>query len=215
MNIFRLVADLLHLASILLLLLKIRKTRSASGISLKTQSLYVLVFVSRYLDLFTHFVSFYNSLMKIAYISSSIYIVYFIYTKIPATWDPRQDIVKVELLIVPSLILAIFINYGRGWFDILEILWAFSIYLESVAIVPQLFMLQRTGEAAAITTHYIFCLGAYRGLYIFNWIYKYFAHQRVEYIPVICGIVQTAIYSDFFYIYFTQTLKGKKFQLPA
>ena len=31
-------------------------------------------------------------------------------------------------------------------------MWAFSIYLEAVAILPQLFILQRTGEAETITT---------------------------------------------------------------
>lgn len=51
-------------------------------------------------------------------------------------------------------------------------MWALSIYLEAVAILPQLFMLQRTGEAEAITTHYLAALGAYRGLYIPNWIYR-------------------------------------------
>ena len=55
----------------------------------------------------------------------------------------------------------------------MEILWAFSIYLEAVAILPQLFMLQRTGEAENITTHYLFALGAYRALYVPNWVYRY------------------------------------------
>lgn len=54
----------------------------------------------------------------------------------------------------------------------LEVLWAFSIYLEAVAILPQLFMLQRTGEAETITAHYLFALGAYRALYIPNWVYR-------------------------------------------
>lgn len=57
-----------------------------------------------------------------------------------------------------------------SWFT--ETTWAFSIYLEAVAILPQLFMLQRTGEAETITTHYLFALGAYRALYIPNWIYR-------------------------------------------
>ena len=54
----------------------------------------------------------------------------------------------------------------------MEILWAFSIYLEAIGILPQLFMLQRTGEAETITTHYLFALGAYRALYVPNWVYR-------------------------------------------
>lgn len=55
MNIFRLLGDLAHLASFLLLLLRLRERKSAVGISLKTQELYLIVFCARYLDLFTNF----------------------------------------------------------------------------------------------------------------------------------------------------------------
>ncbi|KAJ7927142.1 ER lumen protein retaining receptor-domain-containing protein, partial [Mycena leptocephala] len=57
-------------------------------------------------------------------------------------------------------------------FNLNEILWSFSIFLESVAILPQLFMLQRTGEAETINTHYLAALGAYGALYILNWMYR-------------------------------------------
>ncbi|KAG9701964.1 hypothetical protein KCU59_g23236, partial [Aureobasidium melanogenum] len=94
-------------------------------------------------------------------------------------------------------------------------LWAFSIWLEAVAILPQLFMLQRTGEAETITTHYLFALGAYRALYIPNWIYRWFTEGHFEPISVIAGLVQTVLYSDFFYIYYTKVFQGKKFNLPV
>ncbi len=67
-NLFRIAGDLLHLASFVILLLKIFSTRSCKGISLKTQCLYVLVFVTRYLDLFWNFSSLYNSVMKVVFI---------------------------------------------------------------------------------------------------------------------------------------------------
>lgn len=85
-----------------------------------------------------------------------------------------------------------------------KILWTFSIWLESVAILPQLFMLQRTGEADTITTHYLFALGSYRALYIPNWLYRYFAENYFQLVPVVAGIIQTLLYSDFFYIYYTK-----------
>jgi ER lumen protein retaining receptor len=56
-SIRRLTADMLHLLSFVVLLLKINATKSCRGISLKTQELYTLVFVCRYLDLFTNFIS--------------------------------------------------------------------------------------------------------------------------------------------------------------
>lgn len=38
---------------------------------------------------------------------------------------------------------------------------------------------------------------------------------HVDYIALIAGIVQTLLYIDFFYIYFTKVLRGQKFELPS
>ena len=89
---------------------------------------------------------------------------------------------------------------------ILQILWTFSIYLESVAILPQLFMVSKTGEAETITSHYLFALGSYRALYLFNWIYRYYAEGFFDLIAVVAGVVQTILYCDFFYLYITKGL---------
>jgi len=213
MNIFRLFGDLSHLASIFILLHKIRVSRSCRGISFKTQALYVTVFFSRYLDLFMgDWVSIYNTLMKLFFMASSCYILWLMKKKFRATYDPSLDTFRVEFLVGPALLLGLIFNYG---FNLTEILWSFSICLESVAIFPQLFMLQRTGEAEAITTHYIAALGIYRALYIPNWIYRYWSEHQVDPIAVIAGLVQTALYADFFYVYFTKVIKGQRFELPA
>ena len=119
------------------------------------------------------------------------------------THDPNVDTFRVHYLLIGSAVLAILFPYK---YTSAEILWAFSIWLESVAILPQLFLLQRTGEAETITTHYLFALGIYRALYIPNWIWR-FTMERPRYwdpIAVVAGIVQTVLYSDFFWVYYTK-----------
>jgi ER lumen protein retaining receptor len=181
------------------------------------------------------------------------------------TNDPSIDTFRVEYLVGPAFLLGLLFNYS---YSITEIFWSFSIFLEAVAILPQLFILQRTGEAETITTHYLAALGAYRGLYIPNWIYRcvilsfglpnalsalswhavrasvvdgrYFAEGLVDPISITAGLVQTGLYLDFFYVYFTKfvgslytylilprvlpprlhafvrrVLQGQKFELPA
>ena len=66
-----LAGDFSHVISILVLLLRLRVSRSALGISLKTQELFLIVFLTRYVDLFTSFYGVYNSFMKVAYIAST------------------------------------------------------------------------------------------------------------------------------------------------
>ncbi|KAF8331345.1 ER lumen protein retaining receptor [Cantharellus anzutake] len=215
MNIFRVLADLSHLASIGILIHKIINSRSCRGLSFKTQALYLVVFVTRYLDLFSgEWVSFYNTLMKLFFIGSSAYILYLMKVRFKPTSDPSIDTFRLEYIVGPSLVLALIFNHQ---FSFTEVLWTFSIYLESVAILPQLFILQRTGEAETITTHYLAALGAYRALYIPNWVYRYMTEPRKNFEPIsfIAGLVQTGLYLDFFYIYFTRVLNGQKFELPA
>lgn len=88
------------------------------GISFKTQVLYVVVFCTRYLDLFTNFVSIYNTVMKIFFISSAIYIVYLMKVKYQATWQPSLDTFKIEYLVVPSAVLALIFNHR---FTVMEV----------------------------------------------------------------------------------------------
>jgi len=212
MNIFRLLGDLSHLASIFILLHKIQTTHSCRGLSFKTQALYASVFILRYLDLAFRWVSLYNFIMKLFFIASTCYVLYLMKFKYKPTHDPAIDTFRAEYLVFPCFVLGCIFNYR---FEPVEILWSFSIFLESVAILPQLFMLQRTGEAETITTHYLAALGAYRALYIPNWIYRYFTEGVIDPIAVTAGIVQTGLYLDFFYVYVTKVLQGQRFELPA
>lgn len=142
MNIFRLVADLMHLASIFILLLKIKKTRSCVGksvrmvnaflhvplpwlgrtigISFKTQLLYSLVFLTRYLDLFFRFISVYNTCMKIFFIASSLYILYLMKIKFKATYDANLDTFRIEYLLGAAAILAIAFPYDYSVLEVSE-----------------------------------------------------------------------------------------------
>ncbi|MQL85460.1 hypothetical protein Taro_017998 [Colocasia esculenta] len=158
MNAFRLAGDMTHLLSIVLLLLKIRTMKSCAGISLKTQELYVLVFVSRYLDLFTNYISLYNSIMKIVFLATSITIVWYMrYHKVvKQTYNKEEDTFRHFFLALPCFILALLINRQ---FTVTEVFWTFSIYLEAVAIIPQLVLLQRSRNIDNLTGNYIFLLG--------------------------------------------------------
>ena len=110
-----------------------------------------------------------------------------------------QDNFPVLYLLGPCALLALVFNYE---FTFAEVLWAFSEYLEAVALFPQLFMLIRYKEIEALTSHYIFMLGAYRVFYVFNWIYRLSTEDNYsDWIAWIAGLVHTCLYADFAYHY--------------
>lgn len=78
--------------------------------------------------------------MKLIFICSSACIIWYMrkHKVVSQTYDAEQDTFRVIFLIGPSMLLAIMINHE---FSVTEVLWTFSIYLEAVAILPQLVLL--------------------------------------------------------------------------
>uniref|UniRef100_A0A5B7APR0 Putative ER lumen protein-retaining receptor-like n=1 Tax=Davidia involucrata TaxID=16924 RepID=A0A5B7APR0_DAVIN len=112
MNIFRLAGDMTHLASVLVLLLKIHTIKSCAGISLRTQELYAIVFATRYLDIFTDFISLYNTMMKLIFLGSSFSIVWYMrrHKIVRRSYDRDQDTFRHFFIVLPCLLLALVIN---------------------------------------------------------------------------------------------------------
>ncbi|CAB9509806.1 lumen protein-retaining receptor [Seminavis robusta] len=209
MNIFRLCGDMSHQFAIVLLIVQLLKAKNARGISVKTQELRLLVFLTRYLDLFTTFYSLYNSCMKFAYIAETVAIIYMI-----KFWEPIQSFYNADqdsfphwkYAVLPCSLVALathLIGGGTRNFDLMELLWTFSIYLESIAILPQLLVLQKYGLVENLTGNFVFFLGFYRFMYVINWIYRAHTERGYQhhYVVYTCGIVQTLLYADFFYQY--------------
>jgi ER lumen protein retaining receptor len=105
------------------------------GISLKTQQLYVLVFITRYLDVFWNFMSLYNTIMKvygshvplqlfslchvppqILFITFSLGTVWMMTSARPqcSTYSPDDDSFPSLVLMVPCAVLGVLINQNHA-----------------------------------------------------------------------------------------------------
>ena len=85
-------------------------------------------------------------------------------------------------------------------------LWVFSIILESVCVLPQLILLRQTTVPTVIDSFYLLTLGSYRAFYILNWIERATQHEKIrwDWIAPIFGVIQTAFYVDFAWVYWTR-----------
>ncbi|CAL5870132.1 uncharacterized protein PFLUO_LOCUS4367 [Penicillium psychrofluorescens] len=214
-NVFRILGDCSHLSSICILIWAIHRNRSAEGISLLTQILYALVFVTRYLDLFapdlwgdSSWHVMWNVSFKIFYLLTSFYIVYLMMKVFPRTrereraWKFGIWSVGGAVVLSPISILIFERGFPPHWF--LELTWAFSIILESVCVLPQLILLRQTTVPTVIDSYYLLTLGSYRAFYFLNWLVRGFGSGTWDPIAFIFGIVQTAFYLDFAWVYYTR-----------
>lgn len=83
--------------------------------------------------------------------------------------------------------------------------WTFSIILESVCVLPQLLLLRQTTVPTVLDSYYLVLLGSYRFFYILNWIVKGVGDPEwYDPTSVVFGILQTALYLDFAWVYYTR-----------
>lgn len=80
----------------------------------------------------------------------------------------------------------------------MEILWSFSIYLETVAMVPQFHLIKKAQRIQKHVIGYIVAIAIYEALYISHWAYQYYYSDYYDNLRLAAGIVQFVIYCDFF-----------------
>merc|ERR1712129_33100 len=168
MNIFRILGDLSHYAAILTIFAKVLASRSCTGVSGRSQILFLLVFLTRYIDLFT-------TSIKIFFIVSTMTNIYLVLVKYSGTISSDLDTFRVEFLILGAAVGAILVNHEL---TAMEVLWTFSIYLESVAILPQLSMSSKVKAVDPAILGYLACLASHKLFYIFNWVHRYYNEVR-------------------------------------
>ncbi|KAI3338292.1 ER lumen protein retaining receptor-domain-containing protein [Ustulina deusta] len=207
-NIFRILGDVSHLLSKVIIIYAIHRNRSAEGVSWITQVLYAVVFCSRYTDIFSE-TSTWNYFFKLFYILSSIYIIAIMRWLYPRTrereiaWKLGAAILAGSLLLAPFVML---IFEGKEQWSFFTWVWDFSQILESICVLPQLLLLRQTNVPTVIDSFYLISLGSYRALYCLNWIWRELDpnDRKPNAVSVIFGIIQTALYFDFFWVYYTR-----------
>lgn len=214
-NVIQLVGDMLHLASFVIIIYKIIHDKSCKGVSAKTFEVYLVVFCTRYLDLFMYYISFYNTTMKFLFIFASILILYLMHFQSPykQTYDRKgEDMFPHHWLFVFAFVITLIIH--KDW-TLWGLIWSFSLWLESVAMFPQISIIAKTNGVFTYTAHYLATLGAYRFFYILLWIYRYIDERRINIVSVLSGVLQVALYSDFLYLYFKSLKQMLSSDLPV
>ena len=83
------------------------------------------------------------------------------------TYDRINDDLPHIMYICPIAAVLTLIIHTK--FTVFEISWTFSIWLEALAILPQLKMLTKMSLVDNLTGNYIAALGLYRFFYILSW----------------------------------------------
>ncbi|KAJ3201803.1 endoplasmic reticulum retention protein [Dinochytrium kinnereticum] len=200
------------LLGVLVMAMRLAWTRSAvggvlimkAGISIKTQILYFILFLARYCNVFWTFSSTSDASLKLVYIGLSFYVVYLMVNPTVKVGDIKKDAFPYEIIVGVSILLSTSFGIwnGSGLPTILENL---SMYLESVAILPQLTFTYQTRSKGNLGPEYLFVLGIYRIARIVSRALMLFSGIPLDWVSVLFGLVGVGLYADMVYVYLVET----------
>lgn len=186
--------------------------RSSAGFSGKSQILYAQVFMTRYLNYCLAFQTFDWTLL---FLAASMLSIYLIYKQFRRTNEIKNDRFWIEFLQIPCIWLAFVWNNNplegddkgiveanfQDTASAFHLFWAFSVYLEAVAMVPQFYLIAKKTEIETNVKYYLLTLAAYRASYILHCCQNYYVYGDEWNTILLAGcVVQVTLYC-LFYIY--------------
>jgi ER lumen protein retaining receptor len=231
------------LVSFALLVLKVWLNKNVAGISLKTLQAYALVFAARlssilvyegYLPYDRSGDWFYQAteVLALALVIGLVVAVTFVFNRsygrgadsFGAKYIPPQ--LGVVYLVAPALLLAILLHPSLNGNWLTDVAWTFALYLEAVAILPQLYMFQKAmdKEIEPFTANFVFLVAVARMMHFVFWLSsfhelndKYATHFGGKYpghLVLLSQMVNLLLMGDYIYYYMASARSGKPVLLP-
>jgi len=220
--------------------LQIATSQSFKGISLKSLQLQACAFFFRFLSTFFHegylpldaSGDFVYRTAEFVSLGAACAGLYMAYNKFYFTYEPERDTFGnfgptggdrsafgAVWIAAPALLVALIVHPSLNnslWSDVA---WTFALYVDVLAVAPQLLMFHKTGGTVAkYTSHSTFALGFGRVLQLLFWAFSYqeLSHNGgfAGLFVMLSQIVGAVLMADYFYYYAKSQQKGNDMILP-
>jgi len=213
-----------------LLRLKVQKQRGVQGISGKTLQLYAVVLACRLFSTLQ-----YNGYLPVDRTGDWLYqmvdvialaVVYSLILAVRTThqhsYHHEYDTCPIHWFLLAAVVMSFFVHPHLNNRKIPDMAWTCALYLESVAMVPQLWMLTKLGgEVESLASHYIACVFTSRLMMMGFWVHTYHELKPKDSDFNMPGfgvmgsqLLQCVIFGDFMYYYIRSIRNNTKLVLP-
>jgi hypothetical protein len=215
-----------------LLFAKVQRERSVSGISAKTLELYVLVFVCRlsttcmrdgYLPLDRTGDWVFQAADFVSLVMALVLLRRVLVTH-RDSYQEEHDVLSLVHMVPPCVLLAVVCHGDLNANFYLDTIWTISMNVDTIAMLPQLWMLAKIGgEVEGLTSHFVAALAFSRACAFAFWFYGYAEmgpqddeeHVNWAGYQLITAIaLQVLLSLDFLYYYLKARVKGERMRLP-
>lgn len=215
---FFIASETVHVAGIIALIYKLFALKTCTGLSLKTQELTALFLAAR-LSCSTLTEANIHTALDLISLFATLFLIWMIRFKLKSSYIKDLDNLRLYFVVVPSAILAILIHPFTTHWRLVRIVWAFSLYLEAVSVLPQLRFMQNAKMVETFTGYYVFALGVSRFIALAYWLIQIYETRGAYLFLVGSGyfwflaaflseMVQSFILADFCYYYMKSFMQG-------
>jgi len=209
-----------------LLSVRVHTTRSVEGLSSKTLEMFVLFLCARltstcikngYIpvdasgDFFYQFLDFCS-------LGMVIHLLYRMHHTYVYTYQEDYDQLPIRPLVLPCVILGVFLHGNFNRSELFDSIWAISLNLETLTMLPQLAMLAKIGGKVDMTTcHWIVCIVL---ACVCRFEFWYYAYGELDwgvagYHILIAHVLQLLLCGDFVFYYCKSWINWSQLILPV
>jgi len=216
---------LLQFLGFLQLGLRVRAKKSVEGLSSQTLVMFVLFYCFRltsttmkegYIPVDTTG-DFMMQAFEAAALLCVCHLLYCMHKKFPYSYQEEEDTLAILPLVVPSLVLGYFVHGDFNKNEFFDFVWATSLNLETLSMVPQLWMMAKIGgQVNSATSHFVVCMvGAFVCRFTFWW-YAY-NEQSTDIAGLhilFAHVIQLVLLADFMFYQVQAWINGTAVNLP-
>ena len=189
----------------LIMIYKLHKQKSMYGISIDTQ---ICLFVATLARIFwqtdTQLIKLTISMVEIFMaVALHAYIIFLCFQYKDSIYKGTKEVyLKSPVLIVACFLLSLVLHPGsKGeYFVTLQMLVSFTMFLEAVAMVPQLVHLRQNRDPEGLTSQYLYSLGVSRAIRVFFWVAMVTNNDSFWYL-ILADLLHSVLLIGFFYFY--------------
>merc|ERR1719359_1057509 len=209
--------------SFVLIGMQINNAKSVAGISGKTMIMQALalcfrlsstLFLDGYLPLDRTGDMMYQ-IVDVCSLLMVLHILQCVYKSHRPSYEQEFDSMDVKNMVIGCVGLAVICHPDLNDWAAFDIAWTVSLYLDTVAMLPQLFMSAKVGKVPAYTSHYIAATLVSRAFSAWFW---YYGAENIARVSegfsfgaagiIVAHVVQFLILADFGYFYLKACFSG-------
>eukprot|EP00357_Protocruzia_adherens_P004066 CAMPEP_0115004032 /NCGR_PEP_ID=MMETSP0216-20121206/18967_1 /TAXON_ID=223996 /ORGANISM="Protocruzia adherens, Strain Boccale" /LENGTH=298 /DNA_ID=CAMNT_0002369955 /DNA_START=66 /DNA_END=962 /DNA_ORIENTATION=+ len=215
---------------------KIRRSGTCSGLSKQTLITYMVVHIARlsstllyegYLPYDSSGDWFYQAVEVIGFLLNGL-LLWYVCRTYKESYDGECDVLNCLGLMVPCAVLAVFLHPSLNRNFATDVAWTFALYLEAVALLPQLVMFQKKGGyIEEFTSHFVATQGIAK---FFAFIFWFSCYQELNeenaksaslttsyigHVVVLFQLIPLLLIGDYLWLYAKSIYNGIPLQLDV